>query len=226
MVERDEEDIEMIRHPLSPAGSSAGSRDKSAGAVPDLHMISEADIEPLKRAVMRAQEEQTDDYPTSFKELLNAAERVLLKGGWADIPAMDASNPQVKPAGTMANSLPAGTILEGYELATDQPGAKKAVNRPGKKAVQETAGSPEESDGEETPSSPPAKPDWSGDNVVLPIELMGVLHDSLLELADQESATDEGPGREALMNLIDHMEDILENVGSSEELTRFLDRQK
>ena len=189
-------------------------------------MISEADIDGLKRAVAQAREGEQPEHPAIYKELLAAAEKLLLKGGWSDPAVPEAAPPKPVSQGSLANELPAGMVLEGYELAPDQPGRKKAVNRPAKQDAKEDSNQKDDGENASAQKETVQLPDWSGDNVVLPIELMGVLHDSLVELADAEPSNEDGPGREALMSLIDHMEDILEQVGQSEELTRFLDREK
>lgn len=205
----EDRDLIMLSQPAPAVGRV------EEGGVAGLHLVSEKDIENLKRAAERLR--ARDELAQECLALLEAVDTVLIKGGWGE-----KQTAPVPPAPTapLASELPEGEVIEGHSLPRASRGVDQAVNKPRKSKSDDEAG-------EET-VEPQSGPRWSGDNVAFPIELIDVLHDSLRELAEHSVDGDDNPARDALIGLIDQMEGILEALPGSEnlELLNQLKRRK
>ncbi|RED54154.1 hypothetical protein [Aestuariispira insulae] len=206
-----DEDRDLIM--LSQPAPAVGRVDEPD--VVGLHLVSDKDIETLKQAASRLRDRK--ELPEECHALLEAVDTVLIKGGWGEKTVAPVSPAPMVP---LANELPEGEVVEGHSLSRPGRGVDQAVNKPQKSKNDDEAGD----DAAEQKSAA----QWSGDNVAFPIELMGILHDSIRELAETSADGDDNPARDALMGLIDQMEGILEALPGSEnlELLNQLKRRK
>ena len=200
MTVMSDDDREMIL--LTQPGRKPASDQEEEGV--GAHLISDRDIESLKLAAVRLRNQTGDRISDEAGALLEAVDTLLVKGGWADPPERETARPAPP---LLSAALPAGEIVEGHSLPRSPVAG---VNRPRKA----DPAPDEEAENETAPAS-----DWSGDGVVLPIELIGVLHDSIVELALESSGEEDNPARDALAGLIEQMEGILEALPGSEHLT-------